>query len=143
MPLETIRKYFTQLLLALMYCHNTLKLIHRDIKPDNILIDEFDNIKLADFGVSLLLPEDGSDNIKSNAGSTMFFSPEACIGSMYRGRLNDIWAAGIVLYYMATGEYPFVSSEYQKLFRLIQTTEPEYPDYLQGTQLLDLIKKFL
>ena len=42
----------------------------------------------------------------------MFFSPEACIGSSYRGRLNDIWACGVTLYYMATGNYPFVSREH-------------------------------
>ena len=42
----------------------------------------------------------------------MFFSPEACIGSSYRGRLNDVWACGVTLFYMATGFYPFDSREY-------------------------------
>ena len=108
------------MILALEYCHNELKIIHRDIKPDNLLIDAHDNIKLSDFGVSQqLLEQDGNDNVKSNAGSAYFYSPEACIGTMYRGRMNDIWACGITLYYMATGKYPFESSEHTKLFRLI------------------------
>jgi [calcium/calmodulin-dependent protein kinase] kinase len=47
-----MRKYFRQLIQALDYCHNSVKIIHRDIKPENILIDENDDIKLADFGVS-------------------------------------------------------------------------------------------
>ena len=62
---------------------------------------------------------------------------------MYRGRLNDIWACGITLFYMATGKYPFVASEHSKLYRLIQTTEPEYPSEMIDTPLHDLIKKLL
>lgn len=55
-PEDTMRKYFGQLVLALEYCHNELKIIHRDIKPDNLLLDENDNIKLSDFGVSQFTP---------------------------------------------------------------------------------------
>ena len=51
-----MRKYFGQLVLALEYCHNELGIIHRDIKPDNLLLDENDNIKLSDFGVSQFTP---------------------------------------------------------------------------------------
>ena len=60
LPEESSRKYFRQLILALEYCHNELKIIHRDIKPDNLLIDADDNVKLSDFGVSLLL-QNGND----------------------------------------------------------------------------------
>ena len=137
-----MRRYFSQLILALEYCHNELKIIHRDIKPDNLLIDADDNVKLSDFGVSLLLTN-GNDQVRSNAGSAYFYSPEACIGNMYRGRLNDIWACGITLFYMATGKYPFNANEHTKLYRLIQTTEPEYPEEMLETPLHDLIKKLL
>jgi serine/threonine protein kinase len=100
-----MRHIFRELITALEYCHKVPKICHRDIKPDNILIDADGSTKLADFGVSLLLPEDGE--IKSNAGSEKFFSPEACLGSTYKGRLNDLWACGVTLYMMATGEFPF------------------------------------
>lgn len=59
--LERIRKYLRDFLLGLDYCiiyllinlvHNFAHIIHRDIKPDNLLIDEFDNLKIADFGVA-------------------------------------------------------------------------------------------
>ena len=93
--------------MALEYCHNVVNIIHRDIKPENILLDENDDIKLADFGVSTVLKQSGCDKITSNAGSAIFFSPEACIGNQYRGKLNDIWASGITLFYMATGTFPF------------------------------------
>ena len=46
-----IRKYFRQLIYAIWYCHEIVNAVHRDIKPDNILLDENDNIKLSDFGV--------------------------------------------------------------------------------------------
>ena len=114
-----MRKYFSQLILALEYCHKE-NIIHRDIKPDNLLIDGEDNIKLSDFGVSQqLIDPDGNDQIKSNAGSAYFYSPEATIGNMYKGRNNDIWACGITLYYMATGKYPFEATDHTKLFKLI------------------------
>lgn len=73
-----MRKIFRQLIQALEYCHEVVKILHRDIKPENILIDENDDIKLGDFGVSSMLPSDGTDITSNNAGSALFFSPEAC-----------------------------------------------------------------
>jgi calcium/calmodulin-dependent protein kinase kinase 2 len=75
-----MRKYFRQLVMGLEYCHDVVNIIHRDIKPENILIDENDDVKLADFGVSSIIPETGCDKVSNNAGSAVFFSPEACIG---------------------------------------------------------------
>ena len=124
--MDTIRRYFSQLILALEYCHSVLKIVHRDIKPDNMLIDQDDNIKLSDFGVSEFV-DHNDDYLKSNAGSDYFYSPEACIGKRYRSRLNDIWACGVTLYYMATGKYPFVGSNHSKLYHMIQNQEPDYP----------------
>ena len=57
-----------------------MNILHRDIKPENILIDDNGDIKLADFGVSLMLPSDRTDLQINNAGSPQFFSPEACKG---------------------------------------------------------------
>lgn len=114
-----MRHIFRQLITALEYCHRVPKIVHRDIKPDNILIDAEGNVKLGDFGVSLLLPEEGNDVISSNAGSDKFFSPEACMSSTYKGKLNDLWACGVTLYMMATGEFPF-KGMHKKLYKEIQ-----------------------
>lgn len=100
------------------YCHECAHVIHRDIKPENILIDENDNVKLADFGVSTIM-ENGCDDINTTAGSNYYFSPEACLGSNYKGRSSDIWACGVTLYFMVTKKYPFTSSNIPDLFRKI------------------------
>lgn len=75
-----MRKIFRQLVEAVEYIHEVVQIIHRDIKPENILLDENEDMKLADFGVSSMLPADGTDITVSNAGSAIFFSPEACLG---------------------------------------------------------------
>ena len=84
-------------------------MIHRDIKPENILIGEDDNIKLADFGVSVIMDK-GDDTIKTKAGTNLYFSPEICTETTYKGKPADIWACGVVLYFMATKRFPFLSS---------------------------------
>jgi serine/threonine protein kinase len=142
---DDMRKIFRQLITALEYCHEVVKILHRDIKPENILIAESGDMKLGDFGVSSMLPSDGTDLTTSNAGSAIFFSPEACQGKQYSGRLTDYWACGITLHFMCTGRYPFVSNDYNKLFNLIQFQELELPKHLIGTSLgalmLGILKK--
>ena len=115
---EKCRKYFRQLILAVEYCHENAQIIHRDIKPENILIDNNDNVKLSDFGVSFMM-ENGSDSIETSAGSYYYFSPEACLGSAYKGRKSDIWACGVTLYFMIYKCYPFESSHIPELFKKI------------------------
>ena len=107
-------------MLAVEYCHDIAGIIHRDIKPDNILIDGQDNIKLADFGVSMKLAADGEDDkITSNAGALICYSPEAFLGTQFRGKLTDIWCCGITLFFMAMKRYPFASGDRIKLKRMV------------------------
>jgi serine/threonine protein kinase len=110
-----VRKYFRQLISAVWYCHEVLNIFHRDIKPDNILIDEDDNIKLTDFGVSEVGKskklKHSNDHIYGNAGSHCYFCPEACNDHSYSGKDADLWACAITLYQMVyAGELPFISA---------------------------------
>jgi non-specific serine/threonine protein kinase len=74
---SAVRNYLIDMLKALHYCHNVVmapaKVIHRDIKPDNIMINHNNEAVLIDFGVSALVDK---DSINNNIGSLMFFAPE-------------------------------------------------------------------
>lgn len=74
--LNIIRMYLIDMLKALHYCHKVAKVIHRDIKPDNIVINHNDEAVLIDFGVSVLVHDLNEDFISSNQGSYQFFAPE-------------------------------------------------------------------
>jgi non-specific serine/threonine protein kinase len=69
-----MRLYFIDMLKALHYCHVTAKVVHRDIKPDNIMINHNDEAVLIDFGLSETV--DRTCIMESNLGSYMFFAPE-------------------------------------------------------------------
>mmetsp|Transcript_21796 Transcript_21796/g.20927 ORF Transcript_21796/g.20927 Transcript_21796/m.20927 type:complete len:311 (+) Transcript_21796:2396-3328(+) len=139
--MEDCLKYFRQIILALEYCHECAGVIHRDIKPENILLDDNDDVKLADFGVSSIM-ENGCDELSNTAGSNFYMSPEACKGSMYKGRGSDVWAAGITLFFMVMGELPFLANNYPDLFQKIQNEEPEFPNWLEPNTK-DLLQKIL
>lgn len=76
MKLNSIRLYLIDMLKALHYCHKVAKVIHRDIKPDNIVINHNDEAVLIDFGVSVLVHDVDENFINSNQGSYQFFAPE-------------------------------------------------------------------
>lgn len=105
---EDIRRYFRDLISALEYCHDCAQIIHRDIKPENILIDDNDRVKLADFGISHIMDK-GNDFITIKVGTNFYFAPEVCKQGGYHGKPADIWACGVVLYYMITQKMPFTS----------------------------------
>lgn len=89
-------------------------MIHRDIKPENILIDENDNLKIADFGVSHIMESSEDSEIKDNAGTKAFTAPEGWSRN-FKGKPLDMWASGITLYNMAFGNLPFFSKDPNKL----------------------------
>ena len=80
--------------------------MHRDIKPDNILIDENDRVKYTDFGLSIFTDE-GTNVVNNAAGSSLFFGPEVTYGKAYNPKAADIWALGVTLYFMFFRKYPF------------------------------------
>ena len=95
------------MLKALYYIHKVVKIIHRDIKPDNIMVNHYGEAVLIDFGVSAIIEND--DTLKSNMGSYMFFAPEMFLREKFVviGEKTDIWALGITFFYLLTGFYPW------------------------------------
>lgn len=98
-----MQPYFIDMLKALYYCHEIAKVIHRDIKPDNIMLNHNDEAVLIDFGVSC----QDEDLIESNMGTYMLFSPEMFGKEKVNGEKSDIWALGMTFYFLLTGDYPW------------------------------------
>ena len=97
-----------QILLALIYLHEKIKVVHRDIKPENFMIKKGTNegvtIKLMDFGTSDFITEEGFNYISQ--GTPLYIAPEVYLDQKYDAKI-DMWATGVVLYNMATGNHPF------------------------------------
>ena len=84
---EESRKYFCQILSAVEHCHLNL-ITHRDVKPENLIVDKGNNLKLCDFGLSNFL-RDG-EFLKTSCGSPNYASPEVISGNKYCGPEVDI-----------------------------------------------------
>jgi len=95
-----------QMLSALDFFHTKLNVVHRDVKPENMLIDQYGVIKLSDFGVSKQFH--GTNNLaKTQAGSPMFMAPEVLDGRSYTYKV-DVWGMGCISYEMMALTPPFV-----------------------------------
>ena len=103
-PREAVR-IMTQIVSAISVAHQN-RIIHRDIKPQNILIDEEGNVKITDFGIAIALSETSLTQTNTLLGSVHYLSPEQARGGMATIR-SDIYALGIVLYELLVGEVPF------------------------------------
>jgi serine/threonine protein kinase len=125
-PIEKIIKYTKQIISGLRYLHNN-KIIHHDIKPENILLDNDDNIHIADFGVSEII--DKYNIVKDRNGTYYFFAPELfLVGNRIIGEHIDIWALGVTIFLMLYGEYPFTGETYNEIKENIINKNPNYPE---------------
>ena len=97
----TCAKYMQQIAKALVYCHKK-QVVHRDIKPDNIMLGQDQQIKLIDFGLAI---KHNPGKKKQEAGTPRFLAPEV-LSNMYDTKA-DIWSLGICLMYMLSGKYAF------------------------------------
>lgn len=105
LPEPTVRQIIIQLLLAVEYIHQR-GIVHRDLKPANMLLkDEQEwQIKLADFGFAVLV---GTENcLTSYCGTGAYMAPEIVLDMNY-GKAVDLWAVGVILYVIMSGDYPF------------------------------------
>ena len=108
LPFEQIKRVITQVGDALD-CAHAQGLVHRDVKPSNILLDERGNCLLADFGIAKIL--EGAEPLTVTGGllgTPSYMSPEQGMGQAIDGR-SDVYALGVILYEMATGRVPFVA----------------------------------
>ena len=103
-PIEAVR-IMMQIVSAIAAAHQN-RIIHRDIKPQNILIDKEGNVKITDFGIAVALSDTSLTQTNTLLGSVHYLSPEQAKGGMATIQ-TDIYALGIVLYELLTGKVPF------------------------------------
>jgi serine/threonine protein kinase len=100
------RRAFRDILLGLAYLH-ARGIAHRDVKPENILLDGEGTAKLSDFGLSQEIAPDRL--LSTRCGSFAYCAPEVLRGEEYDGRRVDVWSLGILLYAMCSGRLPWTS----------------------------------
>ncbi|KAI3703269.1 hypothetical protein L1987_73218 [Smallanthus sonchifolius] len=125
----TARFYFQQLVSALHFCHQN-GVAHRDLKPQNLLLDKHGNLKISDFGLSAL-PESKKDGLLHTAcGTPAFTAPEIVRGQGYDGAKADAWSCGVILFNLLTGYLPFDDSNLPNMYRKIHAREIVFPDWI-------------
>ncbi len=126
---EEARAIFAQLADALHYMHER-GILHRDIKPTNIFLDEKGFLYLADFGIASYIGESAIERNKRVMGTPTYMAPELCYG--HASVSSDIYALGILLYQMLTGHAPFEGTDsWGVCLRQVEEL-PLHPSYLNA-----------
>ncbi|ABW98229.1 kin(snf2) (nucleomorph) [Hemiselmis andersenii] len=134
-------RFFQQIVSGIEYCHKH-RICHRDLKLENILLDENHDIKIADFGMaSLSVP---NAMLKTFCGSPHYASPEVVSNEPYNGMKADIWSCGVILYSLLTGKLPFdeENDNIRKLFNKIRFEPVKIPKIISAN-CRDLIQSLL
>lgn len=137
---EEARKKFKQILSAVAYCH-ACRIVHRDVKAENLLLDSNFNAKLADFNLC--------DNFKPGdllttfCGTPSYCAPEVLMRQKYDGHKADIWSLGVVLYALVIGTLPFEGDSLADIVdENMQSRKLQIPFFI-SFECEDLIKRML
>ena len=109
---------------------STQGLTHRDIKPGNILHKDGTEIKIADFGAAI--NKVSEHTVITNVGSPAYMSPELISGSVEASHLTDIYALGVVMYYLLAGKLPFAGANTMSMIYQIVNTDPQPPSAVRN-----------
>ncbi|KAJ1414646.1 Serine/threonine-protein kinase, active site [Sesbania bispinosa] len=131
-----------QLLEALAHCHR-LGIAHRDIKPDNLLFDSRDNLKVADFGSAEWFGDGRS--MSGVVGTPYYVAPEVLMGREYNEKV-DVWSSGVILYTMLAGIPPFYGDSAADTFEAVVRANLRFPTRIfrsVSSSAKDLIRKMI
>ena len=112
------RQIQADIVLGLMHLHSK-HIVHRDIKLDNILLDKQGRGKLADFGISKMIPPD--QLIYEQCGTPAYLAPEIIRNKGYSGYKADVWSLGVLLHALIIGTVPFKAETLEDQYRKILT----------------------
>lgn len=132
--IEKYKEIFKELIKAINYLH-LMNVSHRDLKLDNILINEDGKLKLIDFGFAVYR-QDRNDLIDNFCGTPTYMAPEIIKRDPYDPHKADIWALGVLLFRMITNRYPFKGATDEELFNRILNS-----DFQFDKQVPDPLKK--
>ncbi|KAF7144683.1 hypothetical protein RHSIM_Rhsim04G0117300 [Rhododendron simsii] len=114
---DEARHFFQQIISGVECCHLHM-VVHRDLKPRNVLLDSEHNIKICDFGLSNIT-RDGHF-LKTNCGTPDFAAPEVICNKLYAGPEIDVWSCGVILYNLLCGRLPFNAENLPGLYAKIK-----------------------
>lgn len=140
LPDWKIKHFFCEILSALIYLHDSLNIVHRDLKLENIIIDKRMNVRLLDFGLSNQQKDDAS-MFFTTCGSPSYSAPEMLLSKPYTYKV-DMWGLGIILYALSFNSLPFGDVNIHSLTEKVIKKDPFYP-VVGNNQIIFVIKTLL